>query len=378
MAAGDIDADGDWEVIVGFRAYSTALANDAVLIFSLTGGFAGPFTQFKTEVMDTTGDWGSIYSCEITDVDNDGNLEGYFSTDFHTAYEATGADTYELRFWDPEIYPWTIQATVQTDVDGDGTKELLFGESGDGYIGIVYGVTDWATAGPSNEAKIGIVDPDGCRGMTAGDYDGDGYADIFFGANWTGAVYRVEYTGTGSIADSTSYTFDLVYQDTIPYREARTYGLAFSGDNFSLQHGGSASTDMNENGQPEFLIAYECGDSLQSWIVMIEGTGTTAIEFNPGDQILKSYSLQQNYPNPFNPSTQITYQLPATKQISLVVYDLLGKEVKTLVNGVVTAGSHTVTWDGTNNTGDPVSSGVYIYTLKTGSKQLHKRMTLVR
>jgi len=243
---------------------------------------------------------------------------------------------------------------------------------------MVYGVTDWATVDSTNEVAIALVNSGGCRGMAAGDYDGDGNCDILFGGNYSGAVHRVEYKGTGDIADSASYTYDLVYQDTIPLGDARVYGLSFPGDNFALTHGGSASNDMNGNGKPEFLIAYEDGDSLQSWIVMIEGDGTTAIELDLGNQVLKSYTLHQNYPNPFNPSTMISYQIPVRENVSLKVYDLLGREVKSLVNEVVEAGMHEINWDGTNNAGDQVASGIYVYKLNAGKHQLHKRMTLVR
>jgi hypothetical protein len=378
MAAGDIDGDGAAEVAVAFRSYSTASTNDALMIFSLNGQFAGPFTQFNTEVIDTTGDWGSVYSVDITDVDNDGNLEAYYSTDYHTAYEATGPDTYVLRNWDSDIYPWTIQGTVQADVDGDGNNELLFGKYSTGHLGMVYGVTDWATADSTNEVAIALVEPGGCRGMTAGDYDGDGNTDIFFGGNYSGSVHRIEYNGTGDIADSTSYTYEKVFQDTTPVGGARVYSVSFPGDNWALLHGGDASTDMNGNGEPEFLIGYEDGDSLQNYIVMVEGNGITGIDIKPGAEILKTYTLHQNYPNPFNPSTSITYDLSIADNISLKVYDLLGQEVKTLVNGDVSAGSHTVVWNGTNNSGSQVASGIYIYTLQVGSKKLNKRMTLLR
>jgi hypothetical protein len=377
MASADIDNDGDVEVAVAFRNYSTAQANDALMIFSLVGEFAGGFTQFKTEVMDTTGDWGSVYSVEITDLDNDGNMEAYYSTDYHTAYEATGPDSYELRNWDPQVYPWTIQATVQADVDGNGTNELLFGKT-NGQLGIVYGVTDWATADSTNEAAIMMVNPGGCRGLMAGDMNGNGLTDIIFGGNYSGAVHRVEYSGSGDIADSASYNVELVYQDTIPNGDTRVYSVSFPGDNFALRHGGSASNDMNGNGIPEVLIAYEDGDSLQAWIVMVEGEGVTAIDVEPGAQFLKTYTLQQNYPNPFNPTTQISYQIPVAEKVSLKVYDILGQEVKTLVNGAVEAGTHSVEWNGTNNAGQQVASGVYIYTLRAGKHQLNKRMTLVR
>jgi len=378
MATGDIDGDGVMEVAVGFRAYSSAATNDALMIFSLDGDYAGLFTQFKVEVLDTTSDLGSVYSVDITDLNNDGKREAYFSTDFHTAYEATGADTYVLRKWKPTIHPFSIQATVQADVDGNGTNELVFGQSSAGHLGIAYDVTDWESADFANEAQIALIDAGGCRGLTAGDFDNDGKTDIFFGANYTGKTYRIEYKGTGDITDSTSYNYEMVYMDSIPAGDTRVYSLSFPGDNICQHMGGTTSTDMNGNGEPELLIGFEDGDSLQNWIVMIEGNGVSGIDFKPGQEVLKTYSLQQNYPNPFNPNTSITYNLPGTETITLKIYNLMGAEIRTLVNGTRHAGSHVAEWDGKDNAGNYVSSGAYLYILKIGQHQLSRRMTLLK
>ncbi len=376
MAAGDIDGDGVMEVAVSFRKFSTASTNDAMMIFSVDGGFAGPFTLFKTEMLDTTSDVGSVYAVDITDIDNDGKLEAYFSTDNHHTFEATGPDAYQIgTLASPTVGPWTIQGTAEADVDSDGKNELVFGKT-NGSLALWYGVTDVANSDSTNEAIIKVVEPGGIRGLTAGDYDGDGNTDIFVGGNFTGSVWRVEYKGAGAITDSNSYTYEKVYQDTVG--EPRAYSVSFPGDNFAIQHGGNASTDMNGNGKPEFLIAYEAGDSLTNWIVMVEGDGVTSIEIDPGRQVLKSYSLKQNYPNPFNPSTTISYQLPSREDVSLKIYNTLGKEVKTLVDGTRDAGLNFSVWDGTNNAGNKVVSGIYIYRLSVAGHQLHKRMTLIK
>ena len=83
--------------------------------------------------------------------------------------------------------------------------------------------------------------------------------------------------------------------------------------------------------------------------------------------------LKQNYPNPFNPSTVISYQLPETTDVELSVYDLTGREVSTLVDGQVQAGSHRVTFDGSK-----LSSGVYVYQLIAGSRKLSRKLTLIK
>jgi hypothetical protein len=86
-----------------------------------------------------------------------------------------------------------------------------------------------------------------------------------------------------------------------------------------------------------------------------------------------TYALNQNYPNPFNPTTSIVYQLPSKSKVSLKVFDVLGKEVATLVNGEESAGSKTVQFNGEN-----LASGVYFYRLSTGTFMDVKRMTLIK
>ena len=91
-----------------------------------------------------------------------------------------------------------------------------------------------------------------------------------------------------------------------------------------------------------------------------------------------SYDLKQNYPNPFNPTTTIYYSLGKRQLVELVVYNVLGQRIKTLVNEIRTAGLHVVQWDGSNNNGQHVASGIYFYTLKAGDFMKTNKMVLLR
>ncbi len=99
--------------------------------------------------------------------------------------------------------------------------------------------------------------------------------------------------------------------------------------------------------------------------------GTDVDQDFPG--IPSGFSLEQNYPNPFNPTTEIGYRIPETGHVSLTVYDLLGREISTLVNEKKSPGSYTVKWDAS---GHP--SGVYFYRLTTGSFSETRRLVLIR
>ncbi|MFT5368238.1 MAG: hypothetical protein ACI8V2_003201 [Candidatus Latescibacterota bacterium] len=90
------------------------------------------------------------------------------------------------------------------------------------------------------------------------------------------------------------------------------------------------------------------------------------------------YSLDQNLPNPFNPSTTIKYQLPSSGDVSMIVYNLLGQQVRNLVKETMDAGFHSVVWDGKDELGKQVASGVYIYRIQSGDFSTAKRMMLLK
>ncbi len=95
-------------------------------------------------------------------------------------------------------------------------------------------------------------------------------------------------------------------------------------------------------------------------------------------EIPSEFALSQNYPNPFNPTTSIKFQVAQDAKVSLVVYDMLGQRVRTLVDGIQDAGFYTVRWDGSNDFGGKVSSGVYIYRLQAGNFVSTMKMNLMK
>jgi len=114
----------------------------------------------------------------------------------------------------------------------------------------------------------------------------------------------------------------------------------------------------------------------------VEDFNTVSVEQDEDAEIPQSFVLAQNFPNPFNPATVIQYQLPGsglkTARAILKIYDLLGKEVQTLVDKDHVPGSYEIRWDGTNKGGAKVSSGIYIYQLKFGSFVSSRKMILLR
>ena len=90
------------------------------------------------------------------------------------------------------------------------------------------------------------------------------------------------------------------------------------------------------------------------------------------------FALQNNYPNPFNPATTIQYDIPIDAEVLLVVYDILGRHVKTLINTTQTAGYKSIKWNGTNDKGQTISAGVYFYQLQTSGYSKVRKMVLLK
>ena len=129
----------------------------------------------------------------------------------------------------------------------------------------------------------------------------------------------------------------------------------------------------------------EAGVALESspwwtWTGYSE-TGVTATTPTPPGAVVGTpgrFALSQNAPNPFNPATTISFEVPTAGEASLVIYGPTGQVVRTLIDGTVEAGQHSVTWNGLDNFGRPAASGVYIYRLASGNEVAHQRMVLVK
>ena len=91
-----------------------------------------------------------------------------------------------------------------------------------------------------------------------------------------------------------------------------------------------------------------------------------------------AFKLEQNYPNPFNAITIIKYEIPVRTKVQLKIFNILGQEVKTLVSKDYFSGNHLVIWNGTNNNGIPVSSGIYVYRIQAGEFISVKKMVLIK
>lgn len=119
------------------------------------------------------------------------------------------------------------------------------------------------------------------------------------------------------------------------------------------------------------------GDIFMQWI---DYSGSTSVAEKGSEpaQTLSYFTLAQNYPNPFNSSTSITYVLPKQSQVTVKIFNLLGQDIKTLLNEPMTEGNHTILWDGKDNFGNQVASGIYLYQLQAGDIVCFKKLAIIK
>ena len=143
------------------------------------------------------------------------------------------------------------------------------------------------------------------------------------------------------------------------------------------------------------LPTFNDGDSVEFYFTYSDSSGTNYREpsdrnymFTYGGKFVTltpeinnvptSYVLSQNYPNPFNGQTKINFVSSGKQSAELIVYDILGQKIRILFNSVPGVGLNTISWDGKNEDGLGVSSGVYYYVLKIGDDYFSKKMVLLK
>ncbi len=171
---------------------------------------------------------------------------------------------------------------------------------------------------------------------------------------------RARTAGDGTEGDLVHVTYELTEGETLP-----------STVTFYLSLANLPGTSMD----PE-LLNVVCGFPDEANPITVS---TSALAVDDNESIPDYFALHQNYPNPFNPSTQISFDVPqGAEHIMLNVYNILGQNVSTLVNGVMNPGQYTMEWNATDEVGNPVASGIYFYELRSASFTARKKMLLIR
>jgi hypothetical protein len=333
-----------------------------------------------------------------------------------------------------------LSGMVAADVDGDGKDELagtvypseepvlsLYGPYHFSTVLVSLAPTDTGVYVWRDSTQFGIIGQNlwelaahhdnkpthWC--LTAYDFDEDGKDEVYVGGETEYALVSLVYNGSGSVLDQANYTKKLAYPGELSFYHEFVFwdslGIKFdttASENPFLTRL-FAGSDLDGNGKKEIVMSYQSiADSLlYTWnrydttsipnmyvtdstkkvlntsvinVRVVEYTGTTGFRDLPLSVVTpEDYVLEQNYPNPFNPSTTIRFTLPVDKKISLTVYDITGRAVRTLIGDqAYEKGSHSVSWDGRGDNGLPVASGQYIYSLRYGNFSTSQKMTLLK
>jgi len=264
----------------------------------------------------------------------------------------------------------SFKGSVVTDINNDGTKEIIVGQwfangadSASVYLLKQVGdsLVSYKICSPEHQ---GILRFNGCD---AGDIDGDGFPEIILGtrnpASPNDAIWCIKYKG-GDITSPASYTSFII--DSL---------LLDVGGDMDIVSVGNLDGDAAK--EVTYTQGYTRGNANDLALgIPILDKQFTQVSGIKGDvnNVPQTFYISQNFPNPFNPTTNIVFGLKNESSITLKIYDVLGREVKTLINNqVMKAGTYTYNFDGKN-----LSSGTYLYRITAGDFVATKKMILMK
>ena len=273
---------------------------------------------------------------------------------------------------------WSVHAA---DLDGNGKLDVLAASFYDNEI--IWFEND----GNENFTTYVIsTSADGARSVFAADVDGDDDVDVLSASLSDNKIawyenQREAPTGFALYPQGTyvSLTWNPISDDDFQYYIVeRSTDSAFTENVVSNELVINFYEDESLDYDTEYFYrVYYSTEVHQSNYSEVISVTLEWMDVNIG-YLPIVYRLHQNYPNPFNPTTQIKYDLPQDALVTIFIYDLIGQSIKSLVNTNQPAGYHSVRWDATNNYGEEVSAGMYIYNIQSGEFRATKKMVLLK
>ena len=396
---GDSDSDGLGEILVSrWKSPSTR----EFILYESRDSTSYPDSSNVIWSYVKTGNFAPVY-CE--DLDRDGKKELIF-VDFDTSFvirifEATADNTYVLV---NDSIRFAGSAGVSRlsfgDLDGDGFQEIMLGRQ-NGEVRVVENTGDDTYAFTwSGDTEVS----NSYASAFLGDSDRDGRNEFVVGGNDPGVYHLLsvfESNGDNSctkIWETMIYNFpfgiqtiragDIDGDGTIEFTFANSSdsvwifkGLSENQFGCLLRINAGSSlvlSDLNMNGKTEIMYGFDFNTPAPSQQISEYDSLLTSIPLDSPTNIPSTAALLQNYPNPFNQSTTITIQVPLQSEVSLAVYDILGRKILTLITGFMGPGSYTVRWDGRDANHKAVASGIYFIRFDFGHRFLIVSAQLLR
>ena len=379
----DYDDDGDMDIYLGDYATTNRLYRNE------GGGLFVDVTPYLLANAGTTLGiaWG--------DYDNDGDLD---------LYVANGTSAYPNKLFQNQGGGVFTDVTAPPLADNNPSYCAVWGDyNNDGLLDLY--VSNYSAANrlyKNMGAGVFVdyaIDPpcDGGTGLNTafGDYDNDGDIDLYLSDySYGDKLFRNEGGSAWSwlhvdLVGSTSNRYGIGARITVisgsgtPQRIAQVrevitasgYMSAMNSITAEFGFGSVGLVDTVEVRWPSGAVTTRTGVAANQAITMNEVN--TAVADNA--PVAGSARLHRNVPNPFNPATTISFTLPSPRTVDLRVYDIGGRLVRTLVDGESGSGGvNSVVWDGGDNDGRPVASGVYFYRIETGPYTESRKMVLIR
>ncbi|MFC2085185.1 T9SS type A sorting domain-containing protein, partial [Bacteroidota bacterium] len=374
----DIDQDGKNELIVGVRQGDRGRE---VLVASVEGQLSG-FGQWIIEYNFQQDFGGSLYSVTTGDLDKDGNREIYaLIWDMFTMriFECMGDGQYEIVTEFDELYAdeaidyGALDGVRIADVNNDGVNELyIAGTQPQNTLFIINNISDVSQIKEDDIVEFYHIPQKadaGLRAMHIADPDKDGNLSLMIAGERNGQIFDLEYNGEGDPADSSSWSLDVIF-DIFELSDTAASSLT------PRLFYGHPAEDMDNDGKDEYVFVNYSSDfnvwEGDGYVWMVEIDPSTSVE-NSANLLPKKIELKQNYPNPFNPGTKINFNLDRGEHVKLVVTDILGREIETIVDNFLSRGTHSYYFNA-----KPYTSGVYYYTLYAGDFVQTRKMLFTK
>ena len=361
---GDFDKDGKKDVVF------------------ITNEHEFPYNMIILEYNPATKYLDSVYSFDpktytqgfpIGDFDNDGKTDIVMGSIGGKAFvvENTGDNSYQ-NVWTSNVETNNAYLNFCTnDIDGNGKKEFWIG--GDGFFGGVgkTRLTCFESNGDNSYIPVARIDFVGIFSFYAGnvlaiDVNNDGVEEI--GICMDSGFYLLQFNGSVG-----HHSYKIIYVKTSEFANYPDYpGLIYGGTIY----------DVDSDGKHELLISHELVKPnigrIHDFVRLYKQNLPLNVKQNHGVNLPSEYELSQNYPNPFNASTTIQYRLPKQSNVTVTIYSILGKEIKTIVNQQQEAGEYRVSWNGTDERGLDVNSGVYFIRLRANNFTETKKLLYLK